>query len=137
MNKYILIISLLIGFNANAVMDKSQYASEYLELIQYEKILSSVLDETKKSFAIGSEEDKRKWSQIMQSIMGWQAIKGDLRQAVMKHFSIDDLKGINAFLKTKVGKRYTNSNVLMEVESSKIILKKMDEVFNNLDNLTK
>lgn len=121
---------LAISFNSNAQMDKSQYAVEYLELIQYEKIINNVLQEMNNA-PVGNTKDTAEFFKIIESIMGWNAVKNDLKKMVMKHFSIDDLKALNAFLKTKIGQKLSSKNLLIERDLSKLFAIRMQ----NFDKL--
>lgn len=57
--------------------------------------------------------------------MGWDVLQQPTVAIIVKHFSSDELKEINAFYKTEAGRVYADKSPVIAIEVSNLIAEKM------------
>ncbi len=121
-----IVVLALFAFSVagHAIADdrKNQLASEYLEL-----------SKTKESFDITIETyvnqlssqnpgvDKKKMREFFDAYMGWEVLKEPTIKIVAESFTEEELIGINAFYKSKVGKVLADKSPALSAAISQLI----------------
>jgi hypothetical protein len=83
-------------------------AIEYLRMSRFEQIIDATVDSYSQSmFKDMSSEDRAKFKEAMNATMGWEAIKDQLADIVIRVYTKQELKASIAYMKSKLGASMT------------------------------
>ncbi len=66
-------------------------------------------------------------TKFMDKYVSFQALKKDLAEIYLKHFTIDDIKGLTAFYQTPLGKKFAEKNSELANDSVELTTRKVAE----------
>ncbi len=122
----IIFMLLLITSSLFANDVKSKLSEEYLIISQTKGAIDSSIDSiVNQIIQSNPKENKEDLLILFNKSMGWKVLKEPMKDLISQKFTINELKFINDFYKTKIGKKYAIGNLSISNELSGLVSNKM------------
>jgi hypothetical protein len=118
-----------IGNAIGKEMTNRELALEYLKLSKFEQTINASIDAYSLQLSEHlPEADKEQFKKSMQDVMGWEAIKDQLAELVVKLYTREELKAAIAFEKSRLGASITAKNELFARQFAELLSQNMQRL---------
>lgn len=132
MNKIIL-IALLAAMPLLGHAASPELAAEYLQLSRTEQIWEDSISTQVSELTAAMPTDQRVgFIKFFKSVMSWPVMQKDMQRAMQELFSDEELRSVNAFMRTPLGASFSAKSPAMAVRVAQISARRLQEVLGNL-----
>ncbi len=124
-------IILLMGFSAfcagEELSDKA-LALEYLHVSKFEQAVDTAIDTYSLRLSGNMpDEEKIKFKKFMQDVMGWNAVKDQVAELVVRLYTREELQAAITFDKSPLGASITSKNELFSKQYAELLSHNMHQ----------